>query len=131
MYKLTHAILALLTAALVALALPGQGGTKASEGVTCSSTTQPSSGRSLTGKWNANNGGGVYSLFQKGTCLWWVGGSSNVFFGTVFGSTVTGIWADVALRKSGGLTLVLLSPNTLIRRGSAGEFRPTRLLRAS
>jgi hypothetical protein len=44
---------------------------------------------------------------------------------------VTGIWADVARRKFGHVTLVRVSPRTLIRRGSAGEFRPMKLVMAS
>ena len=131
MRMLTRTILVLLTAALVTLTFAGQAGTRtAAESVTCSSTTVVP-GVNLTGKWK-DNYGQVYSLFQKGSCLWWTSRSSNLFFGTVFGSTVTGIWADVSLRRSYGLTLVILSSGkTLIRRGFASSVLPTNLSRVT
>jgi hypothetical protein len=130
MRRLTHGIPVLLTAALVAVVLSGQGATRTAESVTCSSTTRPPGGINLTGNWKSNDRK-VYSLFQKGSCLWWVGGSerSNVFFGTVFGRTVTGIWTNVSSHSFDGLTLVIASRRKLVRRGSAGGFRPTRLTR--
>ena len=130
MHRLTPPIPMLLAGALVAVVLAGQGGARSAESVTCSSTTVPrdAAGRviNLTGTWTANRQ--TYALRQIGGCLWWIGGrtSSNVFFGTVYGSTVTGVWTDVRSRArstSGRLTLSLSSQNTvLLRRSSTGEY---------
>ena len=133
MRRLIPKIPMLIAGALVTLALAGQGGARSAESVTCSSTTFPRNafGRpiDLTGKWTAD--GQTYNLRQIGSCLWWAGGKagSNVFFGTVFGSTVTGVWADVSTRSpiaTGRLTLLINLANTkLDRRSSTGLFPAT------
>jgi hypothetical protein len=114
---------ATLAGALVVLALAGSGGARPGQSVTCSSTA-PASRVTLTGSWRAADG--PYSLLQLGSCLWWVGGAtrSNVFFGSVFSSTVTGTWADLLTRRSGTLTL-LVGPNTLRLAAQTGGFRTT------
>jgi hypothetical protein len=131
MQRLTPKIPLLLTGALVALALAGQGGARSSEQVRCSSTTTPrdSFGRliNLTGKWTADDRQPYY-LRQIGNCLWWTGSrmGANVFFGTVSGSTVVGVWADVRKRSrsaSGKLALRITSEMTvLLRTRSTGAF---------
>lgn len=131
MHRLTTTISALLAVALVALVLAGTGGGRSTESVTCSSTTLPrdSSGRpiNLTGTWIGSDRQ-PYSLRQIGSCLWWAGsqGRSNVFFGTIFGSTVTGQWAELSgttTASSGRLTLLISSSNRgLLRRSSTGTF---------
>jgi hypothetical protein len=142
MHRLTPPIPTLLAGTLVVLVLvlvlvlAGQGGARSAESVTCSSTTFPrdAAGRiiNLTGTWTAN--GQPYTLRQIGGCLWWTGlqTRSNVFFGTVFGSTVTGVWTDVRSRASGTsgrLTLSLSSQNrVLLRRSSTGAL-PARIWR--
>jgi hypothetical protein len=136
MHRLAPPIPMLLACAVVALVLAGHGGARSAESVTCSSTTLPRdyAGRviNLTGTWTAS--GQPYVLRQIGGCLWWTGlrTRSNVFFGTVFGSTVTGVWTDVRSRASstsGRLTLYLVSQNTvLLRRSSTGAL-PARIWR--
>jgi len=126
MHRLISHIPMLLAGALVALVLAGQGGARSAEVVSCSSTTA-SGPVNLTGTWTANDGLPYY-LRQIGSCLWWAGGKAgfNVFFGTVFGSTVTGVWIDVFSRSStasGRLTLLISSRNTkLYLRSSTGRF---------
>jgi hypothetical protein len=123
----SHSLLALLAGAMIALVIVAQGQTTGAESVTCSSAARPA-GRviDLSGSWKDSTQR-TYTFSQVGTCLWWAGGTGNsvVFFGTVFGSTITGTWADVSNRKFGGITLVIRSSTKLIRRGSAGDFRPT------
>jgi hypothetical protein len=120
--------------AVVALAVAGQGRARSAESVTCSTAT-PAGSINLTGKWTASDGQPYY-LRQIGSCLWWAGSRarSNVFFGTVFGSTVTGVWVDVLRRSSGtgGSLTLLISPTktALYRRSSTGVF-PARILRKS
>lgn len=127
----------------VVLAVVGQGGARSAETVTCSSTTPPrdSLGRpiDLTATWFSNDRQPYY-LRQIGSCLWWAGskGRTNVFFGMVSGSAVTGVWTDVkpastSTRTTGTLTLFMTSRNTvLVRRTSiaAGAF-PAKYLRKS
>ena len=131
MHRLTPKIPALLAGALVALVLAGPGVGRSNESVTCSSTSVPrdSFGRPiiLTGTWIGSDRQ-PYSLRQIGSCLWWAGakGRSNVFFGTIFGSTVTGQWADLStttIATSGRLTLLISSSmRGLSRRSSTGVF---------
>ena len=127
MRKPVHFIPLLLAGILVTLSLAGRGQTTSAESVTCSSTSRTSGATDLSGSWT-DTSGQRYTLFQRGSCLWWSGAQgSNVFFGTVFGSTVTGAWANVSNRTSGAITFVFLAPRTLLQRGSAGAFRPGRL----
>ena len=136
MRKLTSTISILLAGAIVALALAGQGEARSAQSVRCSSATPPrdSLGRpiDLTGTWTANDGQPYY-LRQIGSCLWWTGskGGSNVLFGTVYGSTVVGEWADVrsrSARKSGSLTLLITAGNTILtlRTGTSTGALPAR-----
>jgi hypothetical protein len=128
---ITPRIAMLLAGALVALVLAGPGGGRSTESVTCSSTSVPhdSSGRliNLTGTWIGSDRQ-LYSLRQIGSCLWWAGGPSrsNVFFGTIFGSTVTGQWADLSgptIATSGRVTLLISSSmRGLLRRSFTGSF---------
>jgi hypothetical protein len=118
---------AVLASLAVALALAEQGGARSAESVACSSKL--TAGKvNLTGTWTAADQS--YVLWQKGSCLWWVGGktNSNVFCGSVFGSTVTGIWADTSERNNGTLTLSFDSEGQrLIRRSSTGSRFPAQL----
>ena len=117
-------------AAVVTLALAADGATRSAESVTCSSTSVPRdfTGKpiALSGRWTAEDG--RYTLRQVGSCLWWVGNPrfSNVFFGNIFPSTVTGAWADVLTGKSGSrLTLSIdRVQRTLSRRSATGETHP-------
>jgi hypothetical protein len=128
---------ALVLGAALVLALAGQGGARTAhttELVKCSTATPPvdSLGRpiDLTGSWTASDKQ-VYSLRQIGSCLWWSG--PNVFFGSVSGSTLTGVWSDVRSRVSGtngSLTLLITSQNTvLLRRTSSGALPPVKIWR--
>lgn len=114
--------------ALVALAVASAGGADTADSVTCSSTVRPADafGRpiDLTGHWEASDG--TYTLRQIGSCLWWVGRETNVFFGTIFGSSVSGVWADVSTGASGRLTLLIRSNTSLSRRASTGRFPAVR-----
>lgn len=132
MQRLTPQVLILLACMLVALVLVGLGGARSAESVTCSSTTVPRDSLgfriNLTARWTANDGLPYY-LRQVGTCLWWAGGKdgSNVFFGTVSSSTVTGVWTDVRSRSSnttGTLTLRITSRNSVLlpRRNFPARF---------
>jgi hypothetical protein len=120
----------LVAAAVVVLALAADGATRTAESVTCSSTAVPKdlTGKpiALTGIWAAEDG--RYRLRQVGSCLWWVGNtrSSNVFFGNIFQSTITGAWADVLTGKSGSrLTLTIdRLQQSLSRRSTTGEGHP-------
>jgi hypothetical protein len=83
----------------------------------------------LTGRWTTSDSNSTpYYLRQRGTCLWWIGGKgrTNVFFGSVFGSSVTGVWADVFAGTSGTLTLSIVSTTpsrtTLVLRASTPPF---------
>jgi hypothetical protein len=134
MLRLTAMIPILALGALVALALAGQGGARSAELVKCSSTAPPldSLGRpiDLTGTWGASDRQQYY-LRQIGSCLWWTGSKagSNVFFGTVSGSSVVGVWADVNGRSSsssGKLALLLTSENSVLLRRSYTGSVPAR-----
>ena len=121
----------LAAAAVVTLALAADGATRTAESVTCSSTSVPrdNSGKpiALTGRWIAEDG--RYTLRQVGSCLWWVGNAkfSNVFFGNIFQSTITGAWADVFTGRSGSrLTLSIdRAQRTLSRRSASGTPHPS------
>jgi hypothetical protein len=112
-----------LACALVALAIGSQAGARPVESTACSSTS-PSGPVNLTGRWAASDSTPYY-LRQKGTCLWWIGGKgrTNVFFGSVFGSSVTGVWADVFAGKSGTLTFsISQTGRRLTLRASTPQF---------
>jgi hypothetical protein len=118
-----------LACVLVALAIGSQAGARPAESTACSSTS-PSGRVNLTGRWAASDSTPYY-LRQKGTCLWWIGGKgrTNVFFGSVFGASVTGVWADVFAGSSGTLTLsISQSGRTLTLRASTPPF-VTKVLR--
>jgi len=129
MRKLSFTIPFLLAAAVVALVLAAQGGARFTGAVSCSSTTSPRDafGRpiDLTGSWTGDDRQ-QYVLRQIGSCLWWASRTRpNVFYGTVYGSTVTGVWADLGNRSagtSGTLTLLIRSRNELQRRSAVGTF---------
>jgi hypothetical protein len=137
MRRLTITISVLLTGAVVALALVSRGDARWTGAVSCSSTTLPRDafGRpiDLTGTWTGDDRQ-QYVLRQIGSCLWWSSRTRpNVFYGTVFGSTVTGAWADLTDRSpgtSGTLTLLITSRNALQRRSATGTF-PARSWRRS
>lgn len=136
MRRLMPMIPILLAAALVALALAAQGGARSAGSVSCSSTTSPRDafGRpiDLSGTWTGDDRQ-QYTMRQIGSCLWWAGRTRpNVFYGTVFGSTVTGVWADVSERSSatsGTLTLLVRSRDVLQRRSATGAFPARRWTR--
>lgn len=126
MSTLTAQTTRVLACALVALAIASQAGARPVESTACSSTS-PSGPVNLTGRWTTSDSNSTpYYLRQRGTCLWWIGGKgrTNVFFGSVFGSSVTGVWADVFAGTSGTLTLSIVSttPTTLRLRASTGPF---------
>ena len=120
----------LAAAAVATLALAADGASRNVESVTCSSTSVPRdfTGKpiALSGRWTAEDG--RYTLRQIGNCLWWVGNPrfSNVFFGNIFQSTITGAWADVLTGKSGSrLTLSIdRAQRTLSRRSATGATHP-------
>ena len=120
----------LAAAAVATLALAANGAARSVESVTCVSTSVPRdfTGKpiALSGRWTAEDG--RYTLRQVGNCLWWVGNgrSSNVFFGNIFQSTISGAWADVLTGRSGSrLTLSIdRAQRTLSRRSSTGAAHP-------
>jgi hypothetical protein len=126
---LTLTIPVLLASSLITLVLASQGGARWAGSVSCSSTTSPRDafGRAidLTGTWTGDDRQ-QYVLRQIGSCLWWASRTRpNVFYGTVYGSTVTGVWADLTDRSpgtSGTLTLLIRSRNELQRRSAVGTF---------
>jgi hypothetical protein len=136
MQRLTPPVLILLACVLVALVLVGLGGARSAESVTCSSRTvaRDSLGLriNLTGTWTADEGPPYY-LRQVGTCLFAdAKDRSNVFFGTVSSSTVTGIWTDVRGKSpntTGTLTLRITSRNTVLL--PRGDFPKANFLRKS
>jgi hypothetical protein len=91
----------------------------------------------LTGVWRANDGG-TYWIRQIGsTKIWWVGFSgspdtptmgrsfSNVFTGTIVGTTITGTWVDVprgTTAGSGTLRLAIKGSTALVKTYSSGGF---------
>jgi hypothetical protein len=123
---------ALVGAALAALVLSAPDGrTAGAQPVTCSESVVPRDAAArpiaLTGTWTAEDG--KYRLRQVGSCLWWVGnaGGSSVFAGSIFRSTVTGAWADVAARagSTGKLTLTIdRTQRTLRRTAQSGSAYP-------
>ena len=91
----------------------------------------------LSGVWSANDGG-TYYVRQSQNVVWWLGwapagsndfhkgiGFSNVFRGTISGSTIMGEWADVPRGQtlgSGSLTLTIVSPSQLSLATATGGF---------
>jgi len=121
------AVLLMVTA--VALTLASDGAPRGAPAVNCSTTTVPRDAFgnpvSLTGVWVAQDG--KYRLQQIGSCLWWVGNASstNVFFGSIFKSTATGTWADVASGRNGKLSLAIdPQQRRLSRRAVGGDPFP-------
>jgi hypothetical protein len=118
----------ILVGLVAVLAVVEQGGARSAESVACSSVYKAGTAN-LTGNWSSTTSDLSYDLWQNGSCLWWVGGKkcSTVFFGSVFGSTVTGVWADTFTGDNGTLTLSFTSDGKrLTRRGSAGDAFPGR-----
>jgi hypothetical protein len=117
-------VVPLLTATAVALTLASDGAPRGAPAVACSTSTVPSDafGKpvALTGTWLAEDG--RYRLRQIGSCLWWVGNakSTNAFFGSVFKSTATGTWADVASGRNGKLSLTIDSQQRRLSRRAVG-----------
>jgi hypothetical protein len=110
---------------------------------------QPSPPNSnLSGTWSADDGG-IYYVRQLGNTIWWAGFSSespqavndfqrglsftDVFRGTIEGTTINGTWADVPRghdSKSGTLTLNIVPfgfplGNVLTKKNETGGFRGT------
>ena len=85
----------------------------------------------LTGTWRCNDGG-MYSIRQIGSELWWYGHSpdggkqwSNVLHGRIHGNRISGQWADVPpgqARNSGELLLQIVEKNMLRAVRKSGGF---------
>ena len=132
MRVLVPTVLVIFASVLTALVIVDHSRAGPAESVACSSTLPP--GRfDLSGEWTVPVPLSPYRyrIKQKGSCVWWAGGKSgvNVFFGSVLGSSVTGVWADLLTGANGTVTFsVSTSGKTLFRRSSTGGF-PARILR--
>ena len=94
-----RSIYGFVATSLLVLALPAHGNAQC--------TSRPS----MTGSWNASDGG-TYVVMQRGQNVWWVGTSGdggasfiNVFKGVRKGLIVSGDWSDVRGRGFGTLQL--------------------------
>jgi hypothetical protein len=108
----------LLTFALVATALLAMPRLTAAQGL------------DLTGMWQDEHGT-RYRVRQVGPRLYWAMESprvSNVFSGTIAGTTITGDWADVPggeLRNAGQLALRIESSNRFVKIGESLAYGGT------
>jgi hypothetical protein len=114
MRRLVVAVLPASAGVLAALVLACPAGARSTESVTCSTTAVVLF--NFSGSWTSDTAI-TFALRQKGTCLWWVG-RRNVFFGSAFGFTVSGVWADVGTGQSGTLTVSLDPTKTRLYPGS-------------
>ena len=84
----------------------------------------PAMSQDLTGKWQADVGGGVYYMRQMGNQLFWLGEQQdsnpawcNVAQGFINSNTVFLFWADVpkgGITNGGILILNIVNPNQLV-----------------
>jgi hypothetical protein len=85
----------------------------------------------LTGYWQSDLGG-CYQITQNGNEVWWAGESpetmraKNVFYGTVTGNTLNGVWCDLPSNTKQGfnerLSLMIEGSFKLVKTGETSPY---------